>query len=175
MLCFLSWIALTLWEGLWHLSWVVSFSRVTFFYHNQSTHRYSTRKHWSSGVSGPAALPWALFVFQVLLMRCGRRGKILAVPTTLQLPSVPSSGHPSATTSRPWTRTLPSGSAGAIPRSWSSTPPASSWGPTLPPRASTPPIPTPWSSGSMGCSSWLWTTKQMVRLHKPSFNMFEMW
>lgn len=102
-------------------------------------------------------------------MQCGRPGKILALLTTPQPPSVPSSGRPSATTSRRWTRTQPSGCAGAIPRSWSSTPPASSCGPTPPPRASTPPTHTPSSSGCTGCSSWPSTTRLMVRLHRHRF------
>lgn len=102
-------------------------------------------------------------------MQCGRPGKTLALLTTPQPPSVPSSGRPSATTSRRWTRTQPSGCAGAIPRSWSSTPPASSCGPTPPPRASTPPTHTPSSSGCTGCSSWPSTTRLMVRLHRHRF------
>lgn len=61
--CFLSWIVLTVQEGMWHLYSMVSFSRIIFFYYFQSIRRQLTRKHWILGVSASAAVAWGCCLF----------------------------------------------------------------------------------------------------------------
>lgn len=83
--------------------------------------------------------------------------------STPQLLSAPSFARPSATTSRLWTRMRRSACADAIPRSWSNTQRVSCSELIQQPPGSTPPTQTRCSSGCMGFSWWLWTTRPMVR------------